>query len=274
VRGTRVPPPAPLGAEPAHGAGAAFSSALTSYREEAVVLRKLDYGEADRIYTLLTREHGKVGAIARGVRKSSSKLASALEVYSQVDVQLAHGRNLDVIAQVERKRKPRVDADLERTSRAALIAELAERMTEDRHPVEGLYELTVWALDELAAESEPRRAGAFFLSAALELMGYAPRLTECASCGKPLREAAHPFSAAAGGFLCPDCADPAEPAVSPAAIKVLRVMFSRDVELYRRLKLSSAIMDEVDDVLADQLEYHLDKQLKSLRFLRRMRTSS
>ena len=235
------------------------------------MLRKLDYGEADRIYTLLTREHGKIGAIARGVRRTSSKLASALEVYSQVDVQLAHGRNLDVIAQVERKRKPRVGADLERTSRAALIAELAERMTEDRHPVEGLFELTCWALDELAAESEPRRAGAFFLSAALALMGYAPQLDRCASCGRPLTEAAHPFDAAAGGFLCPDCADPAAPAVSPAAIKVLRVMFGRDLELYRRLKLASAIMDEVDDVLAAQLEYHLDKQLKSLRFLRRLR---
>ena len=223
---------------------------------------------------MLTREHGKIGAIARGVRKTTSKLAAALEVYAQVDVQLAHGRNLDVIAQVERKRKPRVEADIDATSWAALVAELAERMTEDRHPIEGLYELTCWALDELAAESEPRRAGAFFLSAALELMGYAPQLTECASCGRPLTETSHPFSAASGGFLGPECADPAEPAVSPAAIKVLRVMFSRNLELYRRLKLAPAIMDEVDDVLAAQLEYHLDKQLKSLRFLRRMRTPS
>jgi DNA repair protein RecO (recombination protein O) len=245
--------------------------AVSTYREEAVVLRKLDYGEADRIYTLLTREHGKVGAIGRGVRKTTSKLGSALEIYSQVDVQLAHGRNLDVIAQVERKRKPRIEADLERTSRAALVAELAERMTEDRHPMEGLYELTCWALDELAVESEPRRAAAFFLSQALELMGYAPQLIDCAVCHKPLADGPHPFSPASGGFLCPNDADPAEPAVSPAAIKVLRVMFARDVELYRRLKLSAAIMDEVDDVLASQLEYHLDKQLKSLRFLRRMR---
>ena len=191
---------------------------------------------------------------------------------------LAHGRNLDVIAQVERKRKPRIEADLERTSHAALVAELAERMTEDRHPVEGLFELTTWALDELASDPEPRRAGAFFLGAALELMGYAPRLTECATptsscarCGRPLEEVGHAFSAAAGGFLCPNDSDPAEPAVSPAAIKVLRVIFAREVGLYRRLKLSAAIMDEVHDVLADQLEYHLDKRLNSLRFLRRMR---
>ena len=176
---------------------------MTTYREEAVVLRKLDYGEADRIYTLLTKEHGKIGAIAKGVRKTTSKLASALEVYSQVDIQLAHGRNLDVIAQVERKRKPRIEADLERTSRAALIAELAERMTEDRHPIDDLYELTCWALDELAVDPEPRRAGAFFLSAALDLMGYAPQLADCARCGKPLAETAHAFSAASGGLSLP-----------------------------------------------------------------------
>ncbi|MDQ6691667.1 MAG: DNA repair protein RecO [Candidatus Dormibacteraeota bacterium] len=238
-----------------------------------MVLRKLDYGEADRIYTLLTRGHGKLGAIGKGVRKTTSKLASALEIYSQVDVLLAHGRNLDVIAQVERKQKPRIEADLERTSRAALIAELAERMSEDRHPVDYLYDLTCWALDELAVDPEPRRASAYFLAVALDLMGYAPELATCARCQGPLAKAEHPFSAAAGGFLCPNCGDPAEPATSPAAIKVLRVMFSRDLDLYRRLKLSTAIMDEVDDVLADQLEYHLDRRLNTLRFLRRMRSS-
>ena len=265
---------------------------MTTYREEAVFLRKLDYGEVYRIYTLLTKDHGKIGAIAKGVRKTGSKLASALEVYSQLDAQLAQGSKLDVIARMVRKQGPRIEADLERTSRAALIAELAERMTEDRHPIEDLYELTCWALDELAVDPEPRRAGAFFLSAALGLMGYAPQLSECAGCGRPLAEtpagpalaspqsgevarraggAAHAFSAASGGFLCTNCADPAEPVVSPAAIKVLRVMFRREIELYRRLKLATAIMDEVDDVLADQLEYHLDKRLNSLRFLRRMR---
>ena len=171
---------------------------MSTYREEAVVLRKLDYGEADRIYTLLTKDHGKIGAIAKGVRKTSSKLASALEVYSQVDIQLAHGRNLDVIAQVVRKQTPRIEADLERTSRAALIAELAERMTEDRHPIEDLYELTCWALDELAVDPEPRRAGAFFLSAALDLMGYAPQLADCAGCGRPLTETSHAFSGGLG----------------------------------------------------------------------------
>ena len=237
------------------------------------MLRKLDYGEADRIFTLLTKEHGKVGAIAKGVRKTSSRLAAPLELYGHVDVLLARGRNLDVIAQVERKPGPRIPADLDRTAYAALVAELAERVTEDRNPVENLYELTAWALNQLAADDDPRRGSAYFLAAALDLMGYAPQLAQCARCEGPLPDAPAPFSAAAGGFLCPRCSDPAEPVYETGAIKVLRVIFAGDLALYRRLKLGPGIMEAVEEVLASQLEYHLDRRLNSLRFLRRMRTA-
>src|SRR5258708_5014533 len=153
---------------------------LTTYRDHAVVLRKLDYGEADRIFTLLTRTHGKVGAIAKGVRRPESKLGPSLELYGHIDVLLARGRgHLDVVAQVERVPGTRIAGEVERMSHAALIAELAERVCEDRHPVDGVYELTVTALDELARESDPRRASAYFLTSALELLGYAPQLMPC-----------------------------------------------------------------------------------------------
>src|SRR6202165_3856029 len=117
--------------------------AISTYRDSAGVLGKIDYGESDRIYTLLTREHGKVGVLARGVRRSTSRLASALELFSLVDVQLAKGRNLDVVVQAVRLPGPRVEADVERTAHAGLIAELADRVSEERHPLEGIYELTV-----------------------------------------------------------------------------------------------------------------------------------
>jgi len=244
---------------------------VTTYRDQAVVLRKLDYGEADRIYTLLTREHGKVGAIAKGVRKTTSKLAYALGLYAHVDVLLAQGRNLDVVAQAQLMPGARLEAEVERTAHAALIAELAERVTEDRHPVDGIYELTVLALEELARETEPRRASAYFLSNALELLGYAPQLTDCASCSRPLEPAPSAFSPAAGGFLCMDCAEPGMMLVSVAAIKVLRLMAAGDIALYRRLRLEASVLREVETVLETQLEHHLDRRLKSLEFLRSMR---
>src|SRR5204863_1972057 len=183
---------------------------LATYRDRAVVLRKLDYGEADRIFTLLTRDHGKVGAIAKGVRRQESKLGPSLELYGHIDVLLAKGRGgLDGVAQVQRVPGYRIAGDMERMANAALIAELAERVCEDRHPIDGVYELAVMALAELAHESDPRRASAWFLMTALDLLGYAPQLMSCTSCEQPLAAKPAAFSAEAGGFLCDKCALPA-----------------------------------------------------------------
>lgn len=248
---------------------------LTTYRDHAVILRKLDYGEADRIFTLLTRTHGKVGAIAKGVRRPESKLGPSLELYGHVDVLLAKGRGeLDVVAQVQRLPGTRIAGEVERMSHAALIAELAERVCEDRHPVDGVYELTVTALDELARETDPRRASAYFLMSALDLLGYAPQLHECVSCGEPLAARPAAFSAAAGGFVCSRCEMPGMRQVPLAALKVLRLMAAGDLATYRRLKLDDGLMEEIEDVLTAQLEHHLDRRLKSLQFLHDMRARS
>ena len=236
------------------------------------MLRKLDYGEADRIFTLLTSTHGKVGAIAKGVRRPSSKLGPSLELYGHVDVLLAKGRGeLDVVAQVQRVPGYRIEGDVERMAHAALIAELAERVCEDRHPVEGVYELAVTAMAELGRETQPRRASAWFLMSALDLLGYAPQLISCASCESPLPAQPAAFSPEAGGLLCDMCAMPSMPLVPLAAIKVLRLMASGDLETYRRLKLDEALIGSIEGVLQSQLEHHLDRRLKSLAFLHEMR---
>src|SRR5437899_6348533 len=130
-----------------------WRSRLATYRDRAVVLRKHDYGEADRIFTLLTRDHGKVGAIAKGARRTSSKLGPSLELYGHVDVLLAKGRGeLDVVAQVQRVPGYRIGGDMSRMAHAALIAELAERVCEDRHAVGGVYGLGVVCGVEVSRE--------------------------------------------------------------------------------------------------------------------------
>ena len=207
------------------------------------------------------------------MRRPESKLGPSLELYGHVDLLLARGRGeLDVVAQVERVPGYRIEGDVERMAHAALIAELAERVCEDRHPVDGVYDLAVMAMEELARESDPRRASAWFLLSALDLLGYAPQLMSCASCEKPLAAKPAAFSAEAGGFLCDQCALPAMDEVPLATIKVLRLMASGDLATYRRLKLDDKLMASLEGVLHTQLEYHLDRRLKSLAFLNTMRT--
>src|SRR2546427_11244700 len=153
-----------------------WRSILASYRDRAVVLRKLDYGEADRIFTFLTREHGKVGAIAKGVRRPSSKLGPSLELFGHVDVLLAKGRGeLDVVAQVTRLPGYRIEGDVLRMAHAALIAELAERVCEDRPPLDGVYELAGVALGQFSRATDPLRASSWLLMYTLGLLGYAPQ---------------------------------------------------------------------------------------------------
>lgn len=212
-----------------------------------------------------------MGAIARGVRRSASRLAAALELFGRVDVQLAHGRNLDVITQVVRMPGPRLQADVERTAHAALVVELADRVCEDRHPAEDVFELAAGAIAELAQEPDPRPASAWFCSRALDVLGYSPQLVDCASCGQTLVAAPAPFAPEAGGLLCSRCARPGMMPVSVSAIKVLRLMAAGDAELYRRLRLDDELLQEVERVLETQLEHHLDRQLRSVRFLRQMR---
>jgi DNA repair protein RecO (recombination protein O) len=206
------------------------------------------------------------------VRRQASRLGPSLELYGHVDVLLAKGRGeLDVVAQVQRLPGYRIAGDVERMAHAALIAELAERVCEDRHPVDGVYELAVTAMDELSRESDPRRASAWFLMTALDLLGYAPQLMACVSCERPLAAKPAAFSAEAGGFLCDRCAPPALELVPLAVIKVLRLMASGDLETYRRLKLGVSLMNSIEGVLQAQLEHHLDRRLKSLAFLNQMR---
>ena len=213
-----------------------------------------------------------MGAIGKAVRKPESKLGPSLELYGHVDVLLARGRGeLDVIAQVQRVPGYRIEGDVALMAHAALIAELAERVCEDRHPVDGVYDLTVFSLAELSREPDPRRASAWFLMSALDLLGYAPQLINCASCERPLPARPSPFSAEAGGFLCDRCALPAMEPVPLAVIKVLRLMASGDLETYRRLKLDGPLMNSIEGVLQAQLEHHLDRRLKSVQFLNQMR---
>jgi DNA repair protein RecO (recombination protein O) len=247
---------------------------MPTYQADAIVLRRLDYGEADRILTLLTREHGKLSAIARGARKSQSR-AGALDLFGRSRMMLAKGHNLDVVAQVERRGDARnISGDMHRTAYASLVAEVVDKVLEDRHPVDDVFDLVVETLDRLNAPARlPRADAAWFLMRILDLLGYQPQLGACAGCGSPLPEAAVWFSPLLGGVLCERCGGHAQAGseLSLTALKVLRVMQAGDGALYDRLRLPSELLTQVERPLEDQLEYHLDRHLKSLDFLRGLR---
>ncbi len=190
------------------------------YRDEAVVLRVHKLGEADRIVTLFTRRHGRVRAVGKGVRRTSSKFGARLEPGSHIDVQvysrlapeqrmIGSHRGLDIVQQTDSigAYGAQLAGDYSRWTAVSAICETAERLTEEGEPALRLFLLVVGALKALVArEHDPGLVlDAFFIRAA-SLSGWEPALHECAKCSAPGPHSA--FNVAAGGAVCPDCRPP------------------------------------------------------------------
>jgi len=252
-----------------------YNGHVPTYQADAIVLRRLDYGEADRILTLLTREYGKLAAIAKGARRGKTRMGASLDLFGRSRMMLARGRNLDVVAQVEHRGDVRhITGDLTRTAYACLVAEVVDKVLEDRHPVDDIFALVVETLDQLNQPERSARAdAAWFLMRILDLLGYVPQLHQCAGCGQPLPAAAAWFSPLLGGVLCANCGDHRQSGspVSVNGLKVLRLMASGDDELFNRIKLPAELLYEIEQALEAQLEYHLDRRLKSIDFIRSIR---
>lgn len=236
------------------------------------MLRRVDYGESDRILTVLTRERGKLGVMARGVRRSGSRFAAHTDLFARSRMELARGRGeLEVLAGAESLGGRAAVPDFRGAACAAVCAELADRVLESDHADPEVFDLVVAALQGcLEGTRDPRRALVWLTRRLIDRLGYAPRLDTCAGCGQALAEAPAWFSAAAGGLLCAACAtpDPALVECGVRVIKVLRVTAAADEALYHRLRLDDECLAVLERVAEQEIAHHLDRQLRSLRVLR------
>jgi DNA repair protein RecO (recombination protein O) len=251
---------------------------VPTYSDEGVILRRIDYGEADRILTVLTRQHGKIGVIARGVRKAQSRLASRTDLFVRSRMELAKGRGeLDVLTQAEPVTVAPHSGDARRAACAALCAELADRVLESHHPDDEIYQLVVEALAACGdATRDPRAAVVWFERRMIDRLGYAPQLHRCAGCERVLPEDTAWFSTAAGGLLCAQCAtrDADAIACNVRAIKVLRTAATGDAVLWARLRLDAPTLSTLERVVEAELAYHLDRRLRSFDVLRALERRS
>ena len=203
---------------------------MATYRDTAVVLRTQKLGESDRIVTVLTKSHGRKRVVARGVRKTSSRIGARLEPFSLVDVQCYEGRTLDSVNQVEALASYGADLsqDYQRWTAGQAMLETAERLTsEEGEPAVQQFLLLVGGLRTLA--NDEHESGLIldsFLLRSLSVAGWAPTFEECARCGAggPHR-AFHP---AAGGALCVDCRVPGYSLPSEGTLELMGALLAGD----------------------------------------------
>ncbi len=247
---------------------------MALYRDEGVVLRVHKLGEADRIITVLTRTHGRVRAVAKGVRRTRSRFGASVEPFSHVDLQLWEGRGgLDTVTQADSLTAYGRDivADYGRYTAGTAVLETAERLTaEEREPSLRLFLLLVGALRALVGGPEvPARDPGLVLDAfllrAMTVGGYAPALDDCARCGAPGPHRA--FSVPAGGTVCPVCRPAGAASPSPAALALMTDLLqgswqpAEASEPYTRREASGLV--------AAHLQWHLERGLRSLPLVER-----
>jgi DNA repair protein RecO (recombination protein O) len=237
------------------------------YRDEAVVLRTQRLGEADRIVSLLTRRHGRVRAVAKGVRRTKSKFGARLEPGTHVDLQLYEGRSLDTVTQAETLAPygAMVSGDYGRHTASSAILEASERLSsEEREPFLKLYLLVVGAMRTLADGSHdaPLVVDAFLLRA-LAAGGYEMALTACARCGQIPDSGVHQgLLVQAGGMVCTDCRGPGTVLMSEPGVRLLTALAGGDWEYADASE--SRVRREASGVVASHLQWHLERGLRSL----------
>ena len=239
------------------------------YSDEAIVLRTRKLAEADRIITLLTRQHGVVRAVARGVRRTSSKFGSRLEPFTHVDLQLAVGRNLDTVTQAV-TRDPfgaAISADYDRYTAASVMLETSEHLVaEEREPSVQQYLLLVGGLRAMTAgERRPSDVLDSFLLRSLAVAGYAPSFDACARCG--LEGPHRAFNPAHGGMLCPGCRLPGSAHPAPETVILLGALLAGDWPLVETADVRSR--KEAAGLVSAYLSWHLERGLRSLPYVTR-----
>ena len=237
---------------------------MALYRDEAVVVRTYKLGEADRIVVLFTRDRGKVRAVAKGVRKTSSRFGSRLEPMSHVALQLYEGRDLDTITQAESLEHFReLREDLERITRGASILEVVDHMTQEREPNAKLYTMLVGALRTLATQDHPLVVPAFFFKL-LALEGFRPMVDACVICERTDDLCA--FDLDEGGVMCID--HRRGTAVTPEALGLLQAILGGRLTTALAQPLSPATLD-VEHLATRAIEHHLERRLRSIGVLDR-----
>jgi DNA repair protein RecO (recombination protein O) len=242
---------------------------VSLYRDTWVVLRVQKLGEADRIVTLLTRRHGKVRAVAKGVRRTTSRFGGRVEPFCHVDVQFYTGRSLDVITQVQT-----LDAfgvglvdDYPRYTTASAVLETADRLTlDDGEPALRLYLLVVGALRALAGrDRDAALVLDAFLLRAMAVAGWAPAVVECARCGKPGPHRA--FSVPAGGSVCGQCRPAGSASPAEETLSLMDALLHGDWDVADACGASAR--REGSGLVAAHLQWHLERQLRSLPLVER-----
>ena len=237
------------------------------YRAQGIVLRTMRLGEADRIVTFLTQTHGRLRAVAKGVRKSKSRFGGRLDAFTHVDLQLYRGRSdLDIVTQADILSRPRkIRSDYASFCAASAMADAVDRTAPERERNVRLFLLLRSALASLedGAVDPPLLAYAFLAKLA-SMAGLHPTLRVCVDCASPSRVA---FSHARGGAVCESCVERADPKASEELLDAWSLLLDRDWAELRGWGLSAVTQRDLGSLMLSFVQWHTESRFKAFSLL-------
>jgi DNA repair protein RecO (recombination protein O) len=238
---------------------------MSLYRTNGIVLRTYKLGEADRIVSFITDSHGKVRAVAKGVRKTKSRIGARLEPMSHVALLMYKGRgDLDIVSQADSIEQFRViREDLDRLTHAAALIEAVDLLAEEGEPDERLYSMLGGALRSLNSNDSALIVASFYWKL-LAHAGYEPMLDACVRCGVDDEDALVGFDPAAGGVTCRTCTIGSR--MSTRAYELMQLILGGQLNVALR-EPAGAATHEVERLATAALEHQLERRLKAGRLL-------
>jgi len=238
---------------------------MATIKTKGVILKRKNFGEADRILTVYTEKLGKVSVIAKGSRKALSKLAGHIEAFYLSNLMLAEGKNLYTLTSAEIvKNYPNLRNNLETANQAFYVMEIIDKLTEESNPSKEIFLLLVDTLKNMDSNCISCITG-FCLLKMLVYLGHKPELSNCVKCGKKLKDETNYFSALLGGIICQNCRqnDFEARKISVSSIKIMRVIVEGNYDNIKKIIIASEHEKELEKILRFFAEYIAEKKFNS-----------
>jgi DNA repair protein RecO (recombination protein O) len=246
-----------------------------TYRTPAIILKRRDIGEADRLVTLLTPFHGKVDAVAKGARRPASTRSGHVELFTRADVLIAKGRDLDILTQAELVQPYLgLHEDLTRGAYANYVVELMDRFTYDGDiDSEPLFKLLDATLARLCDDDDVRRVVRYYEIQLLEHVGFRPELHECVVTREPILPMDQFFSYSEGGVVSPEGANQGTSSV-PLSLHMLKLLRHMQRSAYKQvatLRITEGLHGDAERLMVSYIRYILEARVQSVDFIQHLR---
>ncbi len=243
---------------------------MKTYTAASIVLSRIDLGEKDRIITILTRDQGKLGAVAKGARRPGSKLAGASEPFTYSKLFISMGRDLDVLSQAEIKESfPNMRQDMRAVAYGMYMLELTNQFTEERHPNPELFDTLLSAMYILESGADAEITARYFELQILELLGYDPHFDACIRCAQKPKQGRLGFSPSLGGVVCDACGITPSDVIwaSDSIISYINALRQAEPHKLKQMKFPRGARRDLANILKWHIRYRLERDLKSADFI-------